>query len=161
VSAQSADGPAPVKPDEYEVIHLGGEAAAIVPLTELRRLQAGATLPFTLGSVDGLPESSADLVAGLRKLADFIEANPGLPVPRWVHVTHFPDGADPEQHEEVDRVADILGRETSWNSERTQYTVSRSFGPVTYKAVLVLKAEKNRYQAHMSKYHQDPGTRDA
>ena len=28
-------------PDEpYEVIHLGGQAAAIVPLTELRRLQA-------------------------------------------------------------------------------------------------------------------------
>ncbi len=28
-------------PDEpYEVIHLGGEAAAIVPLSELRRLQA-------------------------------------------------------------------------------------------------------------------------
>jgi hypothetical protein len=30
-------------PDEsYEVIHLGGEAAAIVPLSELRRLQAVA-----------------------------------------------------------------------------------------------------------------------
>jgi hypothetical protein len=31
------------RPDEsapYEVIHLGGEAAAIVPLTELRRLEA-------------------------------------------------------------------------------------------------------------------------
>jgi hypothetical protein len=31
----------PSTPDEpYEVIHLGGQAAAIVPLTELRRLQA-------------------------------------------------------------------------------------------------------------------------
>lgn len=27
-------------PGSYEVIHLGGEAAAIVPLAELRRLQA-------------------------------------------------------------------------------------------------------------------------
>jgi hypothetical protein len=27
-------------PGSYEVIHLGGEAAAIVPLSELRRLQA-------------------------------------------------------------------------------------------------------------------------
>jgi hypothetical protein len=27
-------------PDPYEVIHLGGEAAAIVPLADLRRLQA-------------------------------------------------------------------------------------------------------------------------
>lgn len=27
-------------PDPYEVIHLGGETAAIVPLSDLRRLQA-------------------------------------------------------------------------------------------------------------------------
>jgi hypothetical protein len=155
VNPQSAEGPIPGKHGEYEVIHLGGEAAAIVPLTELRRLQAGASLPFTHGSVDGLSESSADFVAGLRKLADFIEANPDLPIPGWAHVTYFPDGADPEQHEEIDRVADIIGRETSWNKERTQYTVSRTFGPVTYKAALVLKAEKARYQAHISKYRED------
>ena len=34
----SATGPEPAEP--YEVIHLGGEAAAIVPLAELRRLRA-------------------------------------------------------------------------------------------------------------------------
>ena len=36
-------GPMSAQPDRelpYEVIHLGGEAAAIVPLAELRRLQA-------------------------------------------------------------------------------------------------------------------------
>jgi hypothetical protein len=38
VTAQPADGYAPQEP--FEVIHLGGEAAAIVPLTELRRLRA-------------------------------------------------------------------------------------------------------------------------
>jgi hypothetical protein len=38
MSAQPADSPAPSK--GFEVIHLGGEAAAIVPLAELRRLQA-------------------------------------------------------------------------------------------------------------------------
>jgi hypothetical protein len=27
-------------PDSYEVIHLGGEAAAVVPLSDLRRLEA-------------------------------------------------------------------------------------------------------------------------
>jgi hypothetical protein len=32
------------------VIHLGGEAAAIVPLTELRRLQANAKIISKLGS---------------------------------------------------------------------------------------------------------------
>ncbi len=30
----------PDREPPYEVIHLGGEAAAIVPITELRRLQA-------------------------------------------------------------------------------------------------------------------------
>jgi len=38
MSAQAADHSDPNEP--YEVIHLGGEAAAIVPLTELRRLRA-------------------------------------------------------------------------------------------------------------------------
>ncbi len=38
MSAQSASSPDPAGP--YEVIHLGGEAAAIVPLAELRRLRA-------------------------------------------------------------------------------------------------------------------------
>jgi hypothetical protein len=35
MTAQPASDPGP-----YEVIHLGGEAAAIVPLSDLRRLQA-------------------------------------------------------------------------------------------------------------------------
>jgi hypothetical protein len=38
MTAQPAASPDPVVP--YEVIHLGGEAAAIVPLAELRRLRA-------------------------------------------------------------------------------------------------------------------------
>jgi hypothetical protein len=38
MSVQSAVGPEPAEP--YEVIHLGGEAAAIVPLADLRRFQA-------------------------------------------------------------------------------------------------------------------------
>jgi hypothetical protein len=38
MSAQAADHRNPDEP--YEVIHLGGEAAAVVPLAELRRLRA-------------------------------------------------------------------------------------------------------------------------
>ena len=38
MSVQSASGQVPAEP--YEVIHLGGEAAAIVPLAELHRLRA-------------------------------------------------------------------------------------------------------------------------
>jgi hypothetical protein len=38
MSAQPASTPDPAEP--YEVIHLGGEAAAIVPLAELRWLRA-------------------------------------------------------------------------------------------------------------------------
>jgi hypothetical protein len=42
MSAQPDSGPAPGVP--YEVIHLGGEAAAIVPLAEFRRLRALARI---------------------------------------------------------------------------------------------------------------------
>jgi hypothetical protein len=38
MTVQPAGGPEQAEP--YEVIHLGGEAAAIVPLAELRRLRA-------------------------------------------------------------------------------------------------------------------------
>ena len=38
MSAQAADHSEPAEP--YEIIHLGGEAAAIVPLADLRRLRA-------------------------------------------------------------------------------------------------------------------------
>jgi hypothetical protein len=38
MSAQAAKHPDPDEP--YQVIHLGGEAAAIVPFAELRRLRA-------------------------------------------------------------------------------------------------------------------------
>ena len=38
MTAQPAGRPDPVEP--FEVIHLGGEAATIVPLVELRRLRA-------------------------------------------------------------------------------------------------------------------------
>jgi hypothetical protein len=41
MTAQPAGRPDPVEPVEpFEVIHLGGDAAAIVPLAELRRLRA-------------------------------------------------------------------------------------------------------------------------
>ncbi len=40
MTAQATSGPDPGEP--YEVIHLGGQAAAIVPLSELRRVQAVA-----------------------------------------------------------------------------------------------------------------------
>jgi hypothetical protein len=38
MAALPTSGPDPAEP--YEVIHLGGEAAAIVPLSDLRRLRA-------------------------------------------------------------------------------------------------------------------------
>ena len=42
MTAQPTSNPDPDPDEPYEVIHLGGEAAAIVPLSELRRLQAVA-----------------------------------------------------------------------------------------------------------------------
>jgi hypothetical protein len=51
-----------------------------------------------------------DFTAGLRALADYLDANPGVPVPEFsaailIHIY----GTDDEQRIEVDRVAELLG----------------------------------------------------
>ena len=81
MTVQPVGHPDPAEP--YEVIHLGGEAAAIVPLAELRRLRAverhaspqaleeaeiEATLAHTMnGSPPGVPvaQSHEDVMAEL------------------------------------------------------------------------------------------------
>ncbi|TDD77826.1 hypothetical protein E1293_25655 [Actinomadura darangshiensis] len=56
-------GPAPrtTGPDEYEVIHLGGEAAAVVPLDDYRRLKAleQAATPEALDAAEAAARSAA------------------------------------------------------------------------------------------------------
>ncbi|WP_328708694.1 hypothetical protein [Microbispora hainanensis] len=89
------------------------------------------------------------LIAGLRALADFLDANPAIPVPRSVYALHFPHGAtDAEMCAEVDQIAELL--DAPINQEFGHYGASIRFGPVEYKAVAVLAARRAQYEADRS-----------
>ena len=93
-----------------------------------------------------------DFIAGLYALADFLDANPALPIPLFraeilIHV----DGSDDEQRAEVDRLAELLG--TSVDDETGDgghYTAMRSFGPVEYRCVAIPAAVRAAFKAGMS-----------
>lgn len=81
------------------------------------------------------PARRSLIIAGLRELADFLDANPDLPVPYSVNVTAFvPRAADRAMRAEVDRVAYLLG--TDIDSEQIEYghyNTEATFGAVQYR----------------------------
>jgi len=92
-------------------------------------------------SVTG-PEARAAVTAGLRALAEFLDAHPGLPVPRYsifAGLTVYPAGSQEDKRAEVDRIAYVLQVNTE---EFGVYQAERRFGgPVAYRAVAVPEPE--------------------
>jgi len=84
-----------------------------------------------------------DVIAGLRALADRLEAEPYLPVGRWSYMQYTASqGRCPQDAvREVDRVARILGVTPRWRGD--DYVAEADFGPVQYVAV-ALKAKEAR-----------------
>ncbi len=101
------------------------------------------------------PERRSLLVAGLRDLAAYLEAHPGLPAPHNVDAMVFPDrDSDSVICAEVDRIATMIGSHvTDERREFGHYRTSLSFGPVTYSAVAILADAHARYDALMSYHH--------
>jgi hypothetical protein len=86
------------------------------------------------------PIDRAALIAGFRALADYLEANPDVPAPSYTDVYTFPpDGECPEMRAEIDAIAELLGNEAQEAAYGQHYTVTRSFGPVEYRAVAICK----------------------
>ena len=79
------------------------------------------------------------LIAGLRDLAEFLDQNPQIPVPRRTDLLVFPpDGSDTEMFAEVDVVAQQIGATaSSADSPAGHYSAARDFGPVRYRAVAI------------------------
>ncbi|WP_169981732.1 hypothetical protein [Microbispora sp. H10836] len=89
-------------------------------------------------------------IAGLRALADFLEANPAVPVPRSsISITYFPDRADDAgMRAEIDRIAGLLGAEIDpGRLPYSHYRTGLDFGPVRYEALAVLAAARARHEA--------------
>jgi hypothetical protein len=98
----------------------------------------------------------AKVITGLRQLADYLEAHPGLPVNIYgwdVQVYPGHRATEAEGRAEVDQIATALGVLADDETEDVgHYTARRSFGLVTYAAVWIPHRRRAVHEALMS-YH--------
>ena len=85
------------------------------------------------------------LIAGLRELAEFLDQNPQVPVPRSADLLVFPpNGSDAEMFAEIDAIAGHIGAVASdAGSPRGHYSAVRDFGAVQYRAVAIPNRARN------------------
>lgn len=87
-------------------------------------------------------EARAAVTTGLHALAEFLDAHPTLPVPRFstfAGLTVYPAGTQEDKRAEVDRIADVLQVNTE---DFGVYQAERRFGgPVAYRTVAVPEPE--------------------
>ena len=89
------------------------------------------------------------VIAGLREMSDFLEANPHLPVDA-VTMRLYPRREDATGRDLVDQIAAAIGVTTR---DDTHYTVTRQFGPVTYQAVHIPAEVQRDHEARHSYTH--------
>jgi hypothetical protein len=92
----------------------------------------------------------ATLVAGLRALADFIEANPALPVPSYMSAgisIPAPGVNDEEKRAFVDTAAAALGATADYVVPSGHYVAARAFGPAEIQAFMIPAAAHARHDA--------------
>lgn len=84
-------------------------------------------------------EQRVRLIAGLRDLADFLDRDPDVPVPRRADLLVFPpEASDAELFAEIDTIAELIGSTASdADSPRGHYSAVRDFGPVRYRAIAI------------------------
>lgn len=84
------------------------------------------------------PDERARLIAGLRELAAFLSANPGIPVPAGTIVYIFPPqgGTDADRRTEIDAIACRICTQP-YETTGGHYVASRFFGSVEYRAVAI------------------------
>jgi hypothetical protein len=95
----------------------------------------------------------AKVISGLRQLADWLDAHPGVPVcPFGWDLSIYPQHADDAARAaEVDRIAAILGVEVTDETQHGgHYIASRSFGLITYEAVYIPRTRRAASAALMS-----------
>lgn len=102
------------------------------------------------------PQLRAALIAGLRDLADFIEANPAVPVPSYVSARisiPAPGADDDEKRAFVDSAAAALGTTAAYAAPSGHYTTGRTFGPVGFEVFMIPAAAHARHDALDSYRH--------
>jgi hypothetical protein len=95
----------------------------------------------------------AQTIAGLRALADFLEDNPSIPVRELgAEYTFFARREDDAtERTEVDNIAAALGEIVTDDTEDGgHYSVSKTFGRITYTAVHIPARSRDAHQALMT-----------
>ena len=84
------------------------------------------------------PAERAALIGGLRELADYLESAPDIPVTSHATIYAFPaDGKCAGMRAEIDAIAARLGINAQQAAKGSHYGVTRTFGPVEYRAVAI------------------------
>ena len=97
------------------------------------------------------PEQRAAYIDGLRQLADYLDANPGLPVP--AEGTEILIIASDAEEGGISQILDLsLGLAASFAERDGFYRTARKFGPVTYKGVSQTRAQLAQFRAYNSYY---------
>ncbi|SEG94701.1 hypothetical protein SAMN04489712_15012 [Thermomonospora echinospora] len=102
-------------------------------------------------------------IAGLRALADFLEANPAVPVDEYGedYSVYTRGHCDTGQRTEVDRIAALLGVPATESG--TRYLASRTFGRITYRIVHIparTRAENDARNSYWNNITPDPADHD-
>jgi hypothetical protein len=96
-----------------------------------------------------------DMVAGLRALADFLEANPAVPIPRHGHqFSVTTSGSDEQKRSQVKFASLAIGEDVTDDAQGGHYWTQRRFGPVSYQITAVSSAAMQRWQRTM-RSHRD------
>jgi hypothetical protein len=91
------------------------------------------------------------MVAGLRALANFLEANPAVPIPRnGLEFGVATSGSDEQKRSQVKFAGLAIGEDVTDNAEGTHSSVRRRFGPVSYHIFAVSGAHLQRFQQVVS-----------
>jgi hypothetical protein len=114
--------------------------------------------PYQAISV-GNTSRRAELVASLRELADYLAANPAVPVPACgLTVTVSAAGTDEQKLAQLRLVSKALAAPSRTAERNGQHHAERAFGPVTYVFCVVRGEVLARHAALMSyQDHVDPG----
>jgi hypothetical protein len=98
------------------------------------------------------PVTRKAFITGLRDLADYLDANPGVPVPGYGHnILVSDDYVEDGGKTRVERFAAEYGLDiTDGTSEGRSYRARRFFGPVGYEIYALTRVSMARYHAENS-----------
>jgi hypothetical protein len=108
---------------------------------------------MTTPHVPGDLFARAQSILGLRKLADYLENHPDLPVKEYgFDLTVYAEAdTDAAGRAEIDRIADILGVTPVDNTPvGGHYIAVKTFGRIAYRAVFIPPRACERYNAENS-----------